>query len=126
MQGKSNCNFFQTLFANVMLGIRNKATSKLNSVYDEILPTIEVHGPDNHNSVPTSVAKKWITASCLKYNADFDLYFTRIKNVMCSRPETDVTAGPQTTNAEEGAVPQTTTTEGGAERSIWQMFKKFG
>ena len=115
MQGKSNCNFCQTLFANVIHGMRNEATLKLNSVYDEIRPIIEVHGPYNQDSVTTSVAKKWITTSCLKYNADFDLYFTRIKNVMCSRPETNVTAGPQTTNAEDGAGSQTATTDTGAE-----------
>ncbi|KAK4368890.1 hypothetical protein RND71_012682 [Anisodus tanguticus] len=76
-------------------GIKKEATLKLNSVYQEIRPTIEEHGRDNQDSVPTSVAEKWIEANCSKYRADFDLYFSVIKNVMCPRPATDATAaGP--------------------------------
>ncbi|KAL3362966.1 hypothetical protein AABB24_012317 [Solanum stoloniferum] len=89
-------------------GLKNEATSKLNSVYEEIRPTIEEHGRDNQDSVPTSVAEMWIEAHCSKYKADFDLYFSVIKNVMYPRPATYTTAagpseggaGPQTTNAE--------------------------
>lgn len=98
-------------------GIKNEATLKLNSVYKEIRPTIEEHGRDNQDSVPTSVAETWIEAHCSKYKADFDLYFSVIKNVMCPRPATDASAagpseggaGTQTANAE--AKPS----EGGAE-----------
>ncbi|MCD7451991.1 hypothetical protein HAX54_014601 [Datura stramonium] len=100
-----------------LIRIKNEATSKLNSVYEEIRPTIEEHGLDNQDSVPTSVAETWIEAYCSKYKANLDLSFSVIKNVMCSRPTTDATApgppeevsGPQPTNAEVKP------SEGGAE-----------
>ncbi|KAJ4790266.1 histone-lysine N-methyltransferase [Rhynchospora pubera] len=58
-----------------------EAASRLNSVYNEIRPAIEEHERDNQDSVSTSLAEKWIQASCLKYKADFDLYSTIIRNV---------------------------------------------
>ncbi|MCE3049592.1 hypothetical protein HAX54_045352 [Datura stramonium] len=89
-------------------GIKTEATSKLNSVYEEIRPIIELYGWENQDIVHTSVAKTWIEANCSKYKADLDLYFSMIKNVMCPCPATDATAagsseggvGPQTANAE--------------------------
>ncbi|KAM3360704.1 histone-lysine N-methyltransferase ASHH1 [Capsicum galapagoense] len=98
-------------------GIKNEATSKLNSVYEEIRPTIEEHGLDNQDSVSTSVAETWIEAHCSKYKADFDLYFSVIKNVMYPHPATgSFAAGP----SEGGVGPQTANAEanpslGGAE-----------
>lgn len=98
-------------------GLRNEATSKLNAVYEEIRPTIEEHGRDNQDSVPTSVAETWIEAHCDKYKADFDLYFSVIKNMMSPRPAScTAAAGP----SEGGAGPQTTNAvaklpEGGAK-----------
>lgn len=89
-------------------GIKNEAASKLNSIYDEIRPAIEEHGRDNQDSVPTSVAEKWIEASCSKYKADFDFYFSVIKNVMCPRPATNTDAGGP---SEGGAEPQTANAE---------------
>lgn len=100
-----------------MQGLRNEATSKLNAVYEEIRPTIEEHGRDNQDSVPTSVAETWIEAHCDKYKADFDLYFSVIKNMMSPRPAScTAAAGP----SEGGAGPQTTNAvaklpEGGAK-----------
>lgn len=51
-------------------------------MYDEIRPAIEEHERDNQDSVSTSLAEKWIQASCLKYKTDFDLYSTIIRNVV--------------------------------------------
>lgn len=102
------CVNFLKHFANVMQGLKNEATSKLNSVYEEIRPTIEEHGRDNQDSVPTSVAETWIEAHCSKYKADFDLYFSVIKNVMHPRPATYTTAAAP---SEGGAVPQMTNAE---------------
>lgn len=62
---------------------KNKANADLNSVYDEIRPIIEKHEGDSQDSVPTSVAMKWIDATCAKYKADFNFHFSIIKNVMC-------------------------------------------
>lgn len=61
--------------------IKNESTSQLESLYDEIRPAIEEHERDNQDSVATSVAEKWIEASCMKLKAEFDLYFSIIKNV---------------------------------------------
>ncbi|XP_060172143.1 histone-lysine N-methyltransferase ASHH1-like isoform X1 [Lycium barbarum] len=103
--------------------ITKETTSRLNSLYEEIRPTIEEHGRDNQDDVPTSVAEKWIGANCSKYKADFDLYFSVIKNLMCPRPATDAAAaepsegaGSQTANAEVkssegGTGPQTVNAE---------------
>ncbi|KAK1415043.1 hypothetical protein QVD17_30812 [Tagetes erecta] len=62
---------------------RRLATTKLDSVYDELRPAIEQHERDSLDSLPTIVAEKWIEASCSKLKADFDLYFAVVKNVVC-------------------------------------------
>ncbi|MCE3052224.1 hypothetical protein HAX54_051922 [Datura stramonium] len=88
-------------------GIKNEASSKLNSVCEEIRPIIEVYGRENQDRVPTSIAKTWIKEDFSKYKEDFDLYFSVIKTVMCPRLATDTTAvgpskggaGPQPANA---------------------------
>ncbi|MCD7458882.1 hypothetical protein HAX54_039477 [Datura stramonium] len=99
---------FRQLYTFQPKWMKNEATSKLNSVYEEIRPIIKVYGRENRGSVPISIVKTWIEANCSKYKADFDLYFSVIKNVMYPRPTTDTTtagpskggAGPQPTNAE--------------------------
>ncbi|KAI3459787.1 hypothetical protein Pfo_016450 [Paulownia fortunei] len=63
--------------------LKNKATSELNSLYDEIRPAIEEHERDSQDSVSTSVAEKWIQATCSKWKAEFDFHFSIVKNVMC-------------------------------------------
>ncbi|KAL0322708.1 UNVERIFIED_CONTAM: Histone-lysine N-methyltransferase ASHH1 [Sesamum angustifolium] len=65
--------------------IRNKTTSELNSLYDEIRPAIEEHERDNQDSVATSVAEKWIQAACSKLKAQFDLNYAILKNSMLPR-----------------------------------------
>lgn len=74
--------------------LKNSATSELNLLYDEIRPAIEEHERDSQDSVSTSVAEKWIQATCSKWKAEFDFHFSIIKNVMC----------PQNA-AEEGVKP---------------------
>ena len=70
---------------------KNLATSELDSLYDEIRPATEEHERDSQDSVPTSVAERWIEASCRKLKAEFDLYASIIKNVACTRrPRDDV------------------------------------
>ncbi|CAO2828097.1 unnamed protein product [Amaranthus hypochondriacus] len=64
--------------------IKNDASSNLETLYNEIRPTIEEHERDTQDSVPTSVAEKWIDASCAKLKSEFDLYFSIIKNVVCT------------------------------------------
>ncbi|KAK6118618.1 hypothetical protein DH2020_047610 [Rehmannia glutinosa] len=63
--------------------LKNKATSELNSLYDEIRPAIEEHERDSQDSVSTSVAEKWIEATCSKWKAEFEFHFSIVKNVMC-------------------------------------------
>lgn len=60
---------------------KNLASSQLNSLYDEIRPAIEEHERDSQDSVSTSVAEKWIEASCSKLKAEFDFYSSIIKQV---------------------------------------------
>lgn len=55
-------------------------------MYDEIRPAIEEHARDSQDNVPTSVAEKWIEASCAQWKAEFDLHFSIVKNVVCPRP----------------------------------------
>ncbi|XP_043804674.1 histone-lysine N-methyltransferase ASHH1 isoform X4 [Manihot esculenta] len=64
--------------------VRNDAASQLSSLYNEIRPAIEEHERDNQDSVATSVAEKWIEVCCLKLKAEFDLYSSIIKNVVCA------------------------------------------
>nr|CAB3487044.1 unnamed protein product [Digitaria exilis] len=61
--------------------VKNHAASEIDALYDEIRPAIEEHERDSQDSVPTSLAEKWIEASCGKYKADFDLYAAIIKNI---------------------------------------------
>ncbi|XP_044511972.1 histone-lysine N-methyltransferase ASHH1-like [Mangifera indica] len=68
--------------------LKREATSQLSSLYDEIRPAIEEHERDNQDSVATSVAEKWIEASCLKLKAEFDMYSSIIKNVACTPKRT--------------------------------------
>ncbi|KAL5560222.1 hypothetical protein UlMin_036433 [Ulmus minor] len=63
--------------------LKNDASSHLKSLYDEIRPAIEEHERDSQDSVATSVAEKWIEASCLKMKAEFDLHFSIVKNFAC-------------------------------------------
>lgn len=63
---------------------KDDATEALDSLYNEIRPAIEEHEKDTQDSVSTTVAEKWIQASCLKLKAEFDLYSSIIKNVACT------------------------------------------
>ncbi|CAM8942728.1 unnamed protein product [Rhodiola kirilowii] len=64
--------------------IKLDAASELDSLYAEIRPVIEAHERETQESLPTSLAEKWIEASCAKYKAEFDLYGTIIKNLICN------------------------------------------
>lgn len=68
--------------------MKNDASSNLDTLYNEIRPAIEEHERDTQDSVPTTVAEKWIDASCLKLKSEFDLYFSIIKNVVCTPKKT--------------------------------------
>ncbi|OEL37404.1 Histone-lysine N-methyltransferase ASHH1, partial [Dichanthelium oligosanthes] len=61
--------------------VKNQAAAEIDALYDEIRPAIEEHERDSQDSVSTSLAEKWIEASCCKYKADFDLYAAIIKNI---------------------------------------------
>ncbi|RHN81666.1 putative histone-lysine N-methyltransferase chromatin remodeling SET family [Medicago truncatula] len=63
---------------------KDDAREALDSLYNEIRPAIEEHEKDTQDSVSTTVAEKWIQASCLKLKAEFDLYSSIIKNVACT------------------------------------------
>lgn len=63
---------------------KNQASSQLDAIYDEIRPAIEEHERDSQDSVPTDVAKKWIGANCSKMKADFNLYSSIIRNIVCT------------------------------------------
>ncbi|XVE55121.1 hypothetical protein DITRI_Ditri03aG0135300 [Diplodiscus trichospermus] len=65
--------------------LKNEAASRLASLYDEIRPAIEEHERDNQDSVSTSVAEKWIEASCSKLKIEFDFHSSILKNIVCSR-----------------------------------------
>lgn len=62
--------------------MRNEATAELENLYNEIRPAIEEHERDSQDSVATSVAEKWIQASCLKLKSEFDLYSSVIKHMV--------------------------------------------
>lgn len=74
--------------------LRNDATTQLSSLYNEIRPAIEEHERDNQDNVATSVAEKWIDASCLKLKTEFDLYSSIIKNIACTPRRTPDQARP--------------------------------
>ncbi|RHN81636.1 putative histone-lysine N-methyltransferase chromatin remodeling SET family [Medicago truncatula] len=63
---------------------KDDSTEALDALYNEIRPAIEEHERDTQDSVSTTVAEKWIQASCLKLKAEFDLYSSIIKNVACT------------------------------------------
>ncbi|CAL9179297.1 unnamed protein product [Musa hybrid cultivar] len=73
---------------------KKQAAAQLDSLYDEIRPAIEEHERDNQDSVSTSVAEKWIEASCCKLKADFDFYSSIIKNI-ATVPRVSNDASPQ-------------------------------
>ncbi|XP_023550951.1 histone-lysine N-methyltransferase ASHH1 [Cucurbita pepo subsp. pepo] len=74
---------------------KNKATSELDLLYNEIRPAIEEYERDSQDSVATSVAEKWIEASCLKLKAEFDLYSSIVRNVACTPLRSGVSTEPQ-------------------------------
>ncbi|CAD6263699.1 unnamed protein product [Miscanthus lutarioriparius] len=59
--------------------VKNQAFSEIDALYDEIRPAVEEHERDKPRH--TSLAEKWIEASCCKYKAEFDLYAAIIKNI---------------------------------------------
>lgn len=61
--------------------VKNRAASEIDALYNEIRPAVEEHERDSQDSVSTSLAEKWIEASCCRYKADFDLYAAIIKNI---------------------------------------------
>lgn len=63
--------------------VKKEAAVRLSSLYDEIRPAIEEHERDSQDSVATSVAEKWIQASCDKLRAEFDLYSCVVKSIAC-------------------------------------------
>ncbi|KAF3970650.1 hypothetical protein CMV_005673 [Castanea mollissima] len=69
--------------------IKDDANSGLDSLYNEIRPAIEEYERDNQDSVATSVAEKWIEASCLKLKADFDFHFSIVKGFACNRQSSE-------------------------------------
>ncbi|XVF64278.1 hypothetical protein PTKIN_Ptkin09bG0155600 [Pterospermum kingtungense] len=64
--------------------LKNEAASQLASLYNEIRPAIEEHERDNQDSVSTSVAEKWIEASCSKLKMEFDFHSSILKNIVCT------------------------------------------
>ncbi|TVU14514.1 hypothetical protein EJB05_37988 [Eragrostis curvula] len=77
--------------------MKNRAASEIAALYDEIRPAVEEHERDSQDSVSTSLAEKWIEASCCKYKADFDLYAAIIKNIASTplRSKDNVSASEQ-------------------------------
>lgn len=69
-----------------MKELKKNANADLKSVYDEIRPVIEERERDSQDSVPTSVADKWIASQCDSWRADFLYHFSIVKNVMCPKP----------------------------------------
>lgn len=92
MPTEPSLNFFFFNFLVILQETKNQATLHLDSLYNEIRPAIEEHERDSQDSVPTSVAERWIEASCSKLKAEFDLYASIIKNISCTprRPRDDV------------------------------------
>ncbi|KAK4253082.1 hypothetical protein QN277_010904 [Acacia crassicarpa] len=74
--------------------MKNEATCGLDNLYNEIRPAIEEHERDSQDSVSTSVAEKWIEASCLKLKAEFDLYSSIVQNFACTPLKPRVPAKP--------------------------------
>lgn len=61
---------------------RTLASTQLTSLYDEIRPAIEEYEKDSQDSVSTSLAEKWIEASCCKLKAEFDLHSAIVKHII--------------------------------------------
>ncbi|EEC77282.1 hypothetical protein OsI_15918 [Oryza sativa Indica Group] len=78
--------------------MKNEAAAEIDSLYDEIRPAIEEHERDSQDSVATSLAEKWIEASCCKYKADFDLYASIIKNLASTPLRSKEDAAPTEQN----------------------------
>nr|CAH66406.1 OSIGBa0093L02.2 [Oryza sativa] len=78
--------------------MKNQAAAEIDSLYDEIRPAIEEHERDSQDSVATSLAEKWIEASCCKYKADFDLYASIIKNLASTPLRSKEDAAPKEQN----------------------------
>ncbi|KAF4352091.1 hypothetical protein F8388_000783 [Cannabis sativa] len=74
--------------------VKNCATSHLKTLYDEIRPAIEEHERDHQESVATTVAEKWIEASCMKSRADFDLHFSVVKHFVTTPQKANGEAKP--------------------------------
>ncbi|KAF9682770.1 hypothetical protein SADUNF_Sadunf05G0143000 [Salix dunnii] len=74
--------------------MKNDAASELSLLYNEIRPVIEEHERDSQDSVPTTVAEKWIQVCCTKLKAEFDLYSSIIKNIACTPQRTLEQARP--------------------------------
>ncbi|XP_012450901.1 histone-lysine N-methyltransferase ASHH1 isoform X1 [Gossypium raimondii] len=64
--------------------MKNEAASQLASLYNDIRPAIEEHERDNQDSVSTSVAEKWIEASCTKLKIEFDFHSSILRNIVCT------------------------------------------
>lgn len=79
---------------------KKKVTAELDSLYNEIRPAIEEYERDSQDSVATSVAEKWIEASCLKLKAEFDLYSSIVRNVACTPLRSCVSTEPQALEAD--------------------------
>lgn len=75
--------------------LKNQAASRLDCLYDEIRPAIEERERDSQDSVPTSVAEKWIEASCNNLKAEFDLHSSIIRSIFCTPRRTFVQVSPQ-------------------------------
>ncbi|CAN8234357.1 unnamed protein product [Cochlearia groenlandica] len=88
--------------------VKKEATARLSSLYDEIRPAIEEHERDSQDSVATSVAEKWIQASCYKLKAEFDLYSCVIKNIACTpiKPQDTKTKPLDTGNDDKVSVKE--------------------
>ncbi|CAA7400289.1 unnamed protein product [Spirodela intermedia] len=81
---------------------KEEAAAALEALYDEIRPAIEEHERDTQDSVSTSVAEKWIEASCRKLKAEFDLYAAVVKGVTGNpRPLRRGRAVPPVTEGED-------------------------
>lgn len=76
-----NFKILTAMINRILQEVKNQAASEIATLYDEIRPAVEVHEWDSQDSVSTSLAEKWIEASCCKYKADFDLYAAIIKNI---------------------------------------------
>ncbi|KAG8082001.1 hypothetical protein GUJ93_ZPchr0014g47413 [Zizania palustris] len=78
--------------------MKNQSAAEIDALYDEIRPAIEEHEKDSQDNVSTSLAEKWIEASCCKYKADFDLYASIIKNLASTPLRSKEDAAPKEQN----------------------------